>query len=266
MTGLTLCGPDVLAWATEGREGPPARSRGLAGPYTSGIQKIWIRSFVAFSSQEKRACEVVDSLRISTTLSSKTKALHHSVTSKMGRKASKMVTHPTPWCLIWFYSSPRILQNLWKGQKQISSSAQMQQTLSALHCIYIAERQNSYCNTKDIRYSHLHEYSATYSDFYCIPCFASYYAFCEQLSLFLLHKRNPLITSTFAPTPLLWLQKCHPFHDGKWTKYLLCNSKSNLHPLHFQKELPPPPTLRHHDQVFVNPSMMDSIIIHITCC
>ena len=88
-------------------------------------------------------------------------------------------------------------------------------SLSALHCIYIAERQNSYCNTKDIRYSHLHEYSATYSDFYCIPCFASYYAFCEQLSLFLLHKRNPLITSTFAPTPLLWLQKCHPFHDGK---------------------------------------------------
>ena len=131
----------------------------------------------------------MDSQRISTTLSGATKALHHSVTSKMGRKASKMVTRPTPWCLIWFYSSLRIFQNLWKGQKQISSSAQMQPTLLALLCIHILQKDKICIATWNTSNIHIP----------CIPCFASYYTFCRQLSLFLRHKRNLLITSTFAP-------------------------------------------------------------------
>ena len=144
----------------------------------------------------------MDLQRISTTLSGATKALHHSVTSKMRRKASKMVTHPTPWGLIWFYSSlrsahtsespKRLTANIFKCSNGAESSC------TALY-LYIAERQNMYCNLKKLRYSHLPEYNTTYSDFNFIPCFASYYTFCRQLSLFLRHKRNLLITSTFAP-------------------------------------------------------------------
>ena len=46
--GLTLSGPDVPACAPEGREGqsqeaegPPARSRGPPGPYTSSDSYGW---------------------------------------------------------------------------------------------------------------------------------------------------------------------------------------------------------------------------------
>ena len=80
----------------------------------------------------KMNCEVVDSGWIYTTGSGKTKTLHHSVTSKMGRKASKMVTH-TPNTLVSYLILliPRILQHLQKGQKQTSSNA--------VNCLQIAE-------------------------------------------------------------------------------------------------------------------------------
>ena len=54
MASLTLSGPDLPAWAPEGREvkrpeGPPARSRGPAGPKTSSyciFLSGWFTTFV----------------------------------------------------------------------------------------------------------------------------------------------------------------------------------------------------------------------------
>ena len=77
----------------------------------------------------KMNCEVVDSGWIYTTGSGETKTLHHSVTSKMGRKASKMVTHPTPWCLIWFFSSRAYFSI---SEKVRSKHLQIQWTVSKL--------------------------------------------------------------------------------------------------------------------------------------
>ena len=96
----------------------------------------------------KMNCEVVDSGWIYTTGSGETKTLHHSVTSKMGRKASKMVTHTQHLGVLSDSSHPAH-----------TSASPKRSEANIFKC---SERSPNFRNCV---------ICATSSDFFCIPLF-----------------------------------------------------------------------------------------------